>query len=294
LPAVQAARESARAARCRNNLRQIGLALHNHHDARRHFPAGNIAKTAGVCPGNSSGPSEDRANWAISILPFLEQNALRDIYADDASNEGEENRAVRETRIDTYVCPSHITGGLVVPAMGPAASWNMNVPYMPGSYRAVSGRSDGHKYLDNALVADYPRSWRGPMHIVGILGFERERIGDIVDGTSHTLMVGESVSTSGGGYGTLWAYSFSFYSLSAATPQPRTLWGDYEFCRRTGGEGHSLPCRRGWGSPHPSGMHFLTCDGAVRRISKDVDVEVFAGFATIAGKETDQNADLVD
>jgi len=295
LPAVQAARESARMARCRNNLRQVGVALHNHHSAKGRFPAGNLAKTAGVCPGHSTLPSEDRLNWALAILPFLEQAALREYYDDQASNEADENRLVRETPIDTYLCPSHrIDEELIVPAMGPAASWSMDVPYTPGSYRAVSGRSDGHEYLDNALVDDYPREWRGAMHLAGIIGFGPESISDVIDGASQTLMVGESVSPTGREYGTLWAYSFSFYSLSAATPQQRTLWGDYDRCCQADGDGHSLPCRRGWGSPHPAGIHFLNCDGAVHMVSEDVDMDVFADLSTIAGKELRQTNDVLE
>jgi len=289
LPAVQMARESARKMSCRNHLRQIGLALHNHHSAKGHFPAGNFARTAGQCPGNSRLPSEDRANWAISILPYIEHNPLYGRYDDEVCNEADENRSVRETYVAAYVCPSDLDAGtLVVPAMGPAASWGLNVPYMTGSYRAVSGRSDGIDYLDNSLITSFPRNWRGPMHIVGILGFEPERLKHLSDGASHTLMVGEATSRSALEYGTLWAYSFSFYSLSAGTPQARTLLGDYDFCRQIGGPGHSYPCRRAWGSPHPGGIQFLTCDGAVHTIPTDIDMELFAELTTIAGGEAAQ------
>jgi len=283
LPAVQAARETARTLSCRNNLRQIGMALHNHHGAKGHFPAGNYAKTAGVCPGTSQ-KSEDRVNWAISLMPYIEQQALHAGYDNSVCNEAPENQFVRENTVATYVCPSDPHAPeLIVPAMGPAAKWSKNLPYMSGSYRAVSGRSDGRQFLDNSLLTSFPRKWRGPMHVVGILGFKTERIKNITDGTSHTLMVGESTTRTQPEFGTLWAYSYAFYSLSAGTPQERTLWGDYERCRAAGGPGSSSPCRRGWGSPHPGGINFLTCSGAVRTISIDVDMAVFAELTTIAG-----------
>jgi len=285
LPAIQAAREAARMISCRNNLKQIGLALHGYHAAKGHFPAGNYAETAGVCPGQSR-KSEDRMNWAIAILPYLEQKSLHASYDNRVCNEAAENESVRETLVDVYACPSDRRPELIVPAMGPGAAWNRNVPYMPGSYRAVSGRSDGEAFLDESLSAtSFPREWRGAMHVVGILGFTVERFKNIKDGTSHTLMVGEATTRTQPEYGTLWAYSYAFYSLSAGTPQQRVLWGDYRRCREAGGVGHSFPCRRGWGSPHPGTINFLTCSGSVVPISLDIDPDIFAELTTIAGGE---------
>src|SRR5574340_77176 len=81
LPAIQAAREAARRMSCANNLRQIGVAIHGYHAAHDSFPPGNIIKEAGVCPGANPGvASEDGANWAIFILPYLEQRTLYDAY----------------------------------------------------------------------------------------------------------------------------------------------------------------------------------------------------------------------
>ena len=82
LPAVQAAREAARRLHCANNLKQIGLALHNYHQAYGTFPPGNYAETAGVCPGStgSIASTEDRANWLIATLPYMESETLHDLY----------------------------------------------------------------------------------------------------------------------------------------------------------------------------------------------------------------------
>lgn len=291
LPAVQAAREAARRMHCCNNLKQIGIALHSYHGVYGAFPPGNHAETAGVCPGDQRPgvdyPSEDRANWMILILPYMEEKPLYDTYDRDSYNEAPQNQTLRETTISAYVCPSDLrTDELTTPAFGPGSAWGLNVPYMPGSYRGVSGRSDGCMFLDWSLSVGYPREWRGALHMVGALDFREERMADILDGTSNTLMVGESTTRTSLQYRTLWAYSYAFYSLSSTTPQGRTLYGDYNRCREEQGHGFSLPCRRGWGSPHACGINFLLCDGSVQVIQQEIDADLFADLGTIAGEET--------
>ena len=291
LPAIQQVREAARRSSCGNNLRQIALALQSHHNATGTFPAGNHAKSAGVCPGSQpSGPntpSEDGANWLIAILPYIEQTPLAKAYCHDACNADETNRSVRETRVAVYSCPSDASAQrLDVPAMGPASAAGRNLPYAGGSYRGVSGRSDGWSFLDSGEAIQYNRRWRGPLHVVGVMGYSRESAKTITDGLSNTLLAGESATRTNTGYGTFWAYSFSFYSLSATTTQPRTLLGDCDRCVAANGDGYSAPCLRGWGGPHPGGAHFAFCDAALRFVSHDVDAEVFAASGSIAGRET--------
>ena len=107
LPAVQAARESARCLQCANNLKQIGLALHGYHAALGSFPPGNINLGAGLCPGSAeptTSYSTRSGNWMIAILPYLEQNALYNQYDNHYTNESPQNRAVRERGRD--VCMS--------------------------------------------------------------------------------------------------------------------------------------------------------------------------------------------
>src|SRR5438876_995831 len=101
LPAVQMAREAARRASCINNLRQIGAAIHLYHDAHQSFPPGGVSP--GPCCSN-----ESYTSWTIQILPFLEQRAIYDVYKQLMTNESIENKAVRETFIPVYSCPSDI------------------------------------------------------------------------------------------------------------------------------------------------------------------------------------------
>jgi len=296
LPAIQAAREAARRSSCTNNLRQIGVAVQNYHDTYSALPPGNVTLTAGVCYGSAipgvGYESEDGANWMISILPFLEQQTLYDTYDFHAYNESPRNDKVRTAPLATYLCPSDLPADeLTVPSAGPAAPTALNLPYRPGSYRAMAGRSDGRQFLDSSEFTTYPRSWRGAIHTIGVAGFTVERYRSIVDGTSRTILAGESTTRTNPGYRTYWSYSYGHYSLSSATPQPRTMLADYDQCVSIGGTGSSLPCRRGWGSVHPAGANYLLCDGAVTFYPEDIDVEVFAHLATIDGGEIDTTPD---
>lgn len=222
----------------------------------------------------------------ISILPYLELESLYDAYDFNAYNEGLPNRQVRETPVGTYVCPSDVAPAeLRVPAAGPANAFQLNVPYMPGSYRAVTGRSDGQRFLDSGEFATYPARWRGPIHSVGVRGFKTERLDDVDDGASNTLLVGESTTKTNLDWRTFWAYSYAHFSLSAVTPQPRTLLGDFDRCVEAGGDGRKKPCQRGWGGFHSGGLHFLLCDGSTHFLATSIDMELFAQLATISGRE---------
>jgi prepilin-type processing-associated H-X9-DG protein len=291
LPAVQASREAARRMQCSSNLRQIGLAIHHHHTALGCFPPGNTNRSAGACPGMAeptASYSTRFGNWAIALLPYLEQAALFERYDLRYHNEALENQAVRETLVAEYVCPSESdTRSLNVPATGPG--FQAGAKYAAGSYRAVSGRSDdGDNYLDSEMMFRYHAKSRGPIHMVGVWGYTAENFSKVRDGTSNTLLAGESTTLTSPGHRTFWAYSYAYYTLSGAVAQSRTLWGDYDRCAAEGGEGGENPCKRGWGSTHAGGVNFVLCDGSVRFLSTSIDMNLFADLATIDGEEVAQ------
>jgi len=287
---VQAAREAARRLQCANNLKQIGLALHNYHAALGSFPAGNVNIGAGMCPGSAEpvrSYSSQFGNWMIAILPYIEQGALYNQYDIHYTNDSPQNKTVRETTVAAYACPSdNAIGTLAVPATGPATL--SGAQYAPGSYRAVSGYSDGVNFLDSEMMVDYKPAWRGPIHATYTSfawGYGVERFSSIRDGLSNTLLVGESTTSTSPARRTFWAYSFAYYTMSGVATQQRTLWGDYDRCVQCGGAGADIPCKREWGSFHSGGMNFVFCDGAVHFIQTDIDLSVFGNLATIAGGE---------
>ena len=131
VPAVQRVREAASRAACSNNLKQIGLAMHAHHDTKKCLPPG----------GMQTGPNGTACytNWAIEILPFIEQGNLYKQYVQSQVNTSTANNLVGQQRIPIYECPSDIhRGELEDPASGPGSGQ----PWMHGSYRANSGKSN--------------------------------------------------------------------------------------------------------------------------------------------------------
>ncbi len=281
LPAVQAAREAARRTQCSNNLKQMALALHNYHAAVGSFPPGGI--TEGPCCGTKS-----RVNWAIAILPYVEQQALFDRYDMKAYNEDPQNQFVREALLNVHWCPSERQPVLSVPESGPGGTWGANLNYRRGSYRAVTGRTDANGWWDTDQNAAQPKNWRGVLHSVGTNNLTTERVDDIRDGTSNTLMVGEMTTATHTNRATYWAYTYACYAASGLVPQGRTLLVDYDKCVAVGGTGGDNPCKRGWGSFHPGGLQFALCDGSVRFVSSTVDINVLNDAASIAGGEATQ------
>jgi len=290
LPAVQKVREAAARAKCANNLKQIALALHNYHDATGHFPAGQVA-TGGV-----SILDNNWQTWSVEILPFAEQGALFNIYQPASPMNGAANRPLREARVQMYECPSDPNiSKLEGPESGPGAGIN----YMHGSYRAVSGRSDGSGWFDHAAQSYMPKHWLGVLHgdanpaslfsppsyTGATVYFGTERIGTITDGTSNTLLVGEMYTRTHTTRGTFWAYGYGGYNSSAGVPESRILINDYDRCDSIGGAGGINSCKRMWGSNHTGVINFVFADGAVRTIRDTVNMTTFVAWATIAGGE---------
>jgi prepilin-type N-terminal cleavage/methylation domain-containing protein/prepilin-type processing-associated H-X9-DG protein len=318
LPAVQKVRESAARASCENNLKQIGLALHNHHDVRRMLPPGGMQTGVNgtVC----------YTNWAIEILPYIEQDPLYKRYNQFQLNTSANNNAIGQHRVTIYECPSDEHLGLMEdPASGPGS----RQLWMHGSYRANSGKANDlpafrgnppyRGFWDTYEPYFWPngilnQSYRGPLHgtatayngipaptyvepqtrqPISQMGGP-ERFISIRDGLSNTIMVGEFTlddpntrDGSGENRGTFWAYTYASYNQSSFSTLPGTITTDFNTCYDTyrNQRWTDQACKRGWGSNHTNGLNFLMCDGSVRWVSYSVDVHIMAAMATIAGDE---------
>ncbi|MCA9131261.1 MAG: DUF1559 domain-containing protein [Planctomycetales bacterium] len=288
LPAVQAAREAARRMQCSNNLKQIGLAVHNYESAYKKFPPGNI--TEGNCCGTPS-----LTVWSVAILPFIEQANLNGTYKAELPLEDPANAFLREQNMATYNCPSDpVAGQLLVPGSGP----HNNQMWRTSSYRGMGGVAwaPSGEYIyrrqwdsSDILNSQCPANKKGIFHWTGRVNgqanqYGSEKFGSISDGTSNTLMVGEYTTKTTPRRTTFWAYSYTSFALSCMTPESRTLIPDYDLCVS---QGDSNPCKRAFASLHAGGsINFVRADGSVNPLQTSVDMNVYAALSTVAGGES--------
>ncbi len=174
LPAVQAAREAARRMQCQNNLKQLGLAMHMHHDTFKAFPY------------LRSGGGQNRHTWAIQLMPFMEQGNLFTTYKTPitgvSQTDGFNNHtatdpvmvAARQSQITTFFCPSRRG----TPSLSPITTGS-TVLGMPSDYAACTGN-----------VSAAPTN--GVFRLVNSNHMrEMTKMAEILDGTSNTIMIGE-------------------------------------------------------------------------------------------------------
>ena len=296
LPAVQQAREAARRTQCKNNLKQIGLAMHNYHDVYNMFPVGACAR-----PGASFGIDISIGAFA-SILPYMEQSNLKNLYVDTKTWESQ-TPAVATSKIPAFLCPS-ATGSEVV-SNAALAAYPIGTDAAANQYLLSKGAMDGWCFnpASNANV--------------GMFGINlRNAFRDMTDGSSNTICVGE------GATGNPWTrVSLKTAPNTAVTPsnvvqgwivpQPNplglsgltghvtasnfgtTVWriNQNPIVETIYDEGALNNCTTaadstsGFRSTHTGGSQFLLGDGSGRFISENLDQGVFNALGTRAGGE---------
>jgi prepilin-type N-terminal cleavage/methylation domain-containing protein/prepilin-type processing-associated H-X9-DG protein len=194
LPAVQAAREAARRSACTNNMRQMGIAMHNFHDAYRRFPTGGegTAYPAGQTPYTIFDQQEHHSPFTY-ILPYVEQNDvynkinLKRTYRDVSA--GTEHAAAFRRDINIYICPSN--------------------PFTGHKDPAGFGRLD---YFATVYTDIDPNTGQRNLatRVDGALAVPATSIASILDGTSNTVMIIEDAGRCAPGSGFKWA-SYSKY-----------------------------------------------------------------------------------
>ncbi|MFM8802310.1 MAG: DUF1559 domain-containing protein [Planctomycetia bacterium] len=285
LPAVQAARESARRSQCSNNLRQVGIAMHTFVDGRRHFPSGYQADTASSARDTDTFDAPPGTGWGLAIAPFLEEAAATAAYDGDAGVAAVANRPIVSRQLKTFLCPSS-TGPRDAFAVLDAAG----VAHASG---AVLGRSD---YVANAGHED---PWDGPARLDwrGVANGplyrnSRLRAAEVSDGLSKTVFVGEhSQSLCQKAWAGIVAGGFSRAANGTTDPE-RAAALVLSHSGPAAGEagiihvpndpaGH---CDQMY-SQHPAGANVVLGDGATRFISASIDRVTWAAMASVAGGE---------
>jgi prepilin-type processing-associated H-X9-DG protein/prepilin-type N-terminal cleavage/methylation domain-containing protein len=269
LPAVQAARESARRAQCVNNLKQIGLALHSYEGTHRAFPPGYVSNFD--ASGTDTGPGW---GWAAMLLPQMEQKPLFDAVNFNLPIEDVSNPTFRLTRMTVLLCPSD-SAPLVWWAVtrDPSGTPLQNICQVAAAnYVGMYGTSDPGIDGDGIFFRD------------GNIG-----IPNITDGTAQTIAAGERAYALGVA---TWVGSVTGTSLFPLTDDgvgyPRLESAPGMILGHAGGNlGPGDP--RGevnqFYSRHPGGVNFLFADGHVAFLKTTMNHQVFRGLATRAGGE---------
>lgn len=275
LPAVQQAREAARRTQCKNNLKQIGLALHNYHDIYNAFPiGGQIDLTAGATA---------MWGWSASILPQIEQQNLADsmgmnnlrlsqVLADPLL------RPLLQTPLAAFVCPSDPSGALM---SGGSTGLNNGTgramfPSAPNAFRVAKSN-----YIGSSGYNDPGRRGRNAERGLFHVG-SNYKIRDITDGTSNTIAVGERTTFCASGS---WCGN---RNPSGFGPQG----ADYTLGRTSMpiniGDNRNHWCTEGFDSEHTGGAQFLLADGSVHFLSENIDynLHVNAGDRVRDGANT--------
>ncbi|MBN2294872.1 MAG: DUF1559 domain-containing protein [Pirellulales bacterium] len=311
LPAVHATREAARRMQCSNKLKQIALAVHNYYSTYQVFPA--AGRGYGMCNGTPANNEIKNSNGLVSLLPYLEQQAVYDQFnhsgaycnfkagrygpntgtvVGDAGTNG--NAAVSEIVLDTFICPSDNNGPkertLSGASYGPAPGFTAAAT----NYDFITYGREGFRNCND--FESVPQNTRR------MFGEESATtMAQVQDGLTNTFMLGETTKWHVNGRAFAWAYRGHvmtgidpYYSEVNAginlwhMPWVHPTWQSPPFVPVVGRV-------RTWWSPaaslHPGGCHFAMGDGSVRFVSETIDKLLLKYSTYMADGESTQWSD---
>lgn len=294
LPAVQAAREAARRMSCSNNLKQIGLAMQNHHDALGGLPASDY---------NAGG---DWGTWQVGILPYMEQSTLFNLYQGYRTGRGlnttaavsyshVNNRPVTTSTIPNLRCPSD---GDSTTTTAPAFSniTKHNYVVNAGNTNRMQGLTPRGSPLNGVVFAGAPfirngrNAFNNPMGPV-------IKFANITDGLSNTLMASELIRgelTDLRGF-TWWGPGAVFHAFNQPNSPSPDQFQFASYCNNLPRKG--LPCiqaaehQAAARSRHTGGVQAVLCDGSVRFFTNSISLSVWRDYSTSQGGEVVSEAE---
>lgn len=290
LPAVQAAREAARQMQCGNNLKQIGLAVHNFHDSHHGLPPCNLTGVG-------------HTTWMVLIFPYMEQRSLLDAFDIEKTVYVAPNLSLITTQIPAYYCPTRrapspqqISTGEPNSANGALSDYAINV----GDYGDSNPRWFQPAYAYGVTFPSDQGSGRGTLTGSGITRLYKNwkmprTFADITDGLSNTLLVGEKhvrpdqMGVCAAGDGTLYNVDKGWYSVCRLAGQNENSALGYSFPLAasptdpiTPAWDRSVGYHGVFGSWHPGGVcGFVMVDGSVQKIVPAINITVLGHLANI-------------
>jgi len=270
LPAVQKVREAAARMKCANNLKQIAIGLHGHHDSLGRFPFGQGISLATDDPDD--GTNFKHEGWTLSVLPYLEQTGLHSSWQTNRSSVATWNMPLRTSFVPVYICPSDPLGGKLAKSSTSFPDEGFHGNYATNAGSAGFGQQGGGKNLNGVFYAK-----------------SKTAISDITDGTSNTLMAAEiilapdagstdSCCGTGDRRGRIWNSYIGELWVSTMY-QPNSSNPDYQFgchtsfpkapCVAAGfiASGSSTSYIQSARSYHTNGVNAALCDGSIRFVT---------------------------
>lgn len=277
LPAVQQAREAARRSTCKNNLKQLGIALHNYHETHSIFPQGAYGMTGGTWP------LHDGTNWRTMILPFIEQGPVYDqlnfnsTAANFNGNNYTGNEVLIRYKVDVFLCPSSTLDPFDNSGTSNNAAGGLNHHYVgiQGAARPIPGTDP------NKGTRDCGQGWSCNNGM--LFQNDNTKLRDATDGTSNTIMIAEQSGETNGqnltaNYYGGWFGARTEYAVKSSTCSDH--WAAGTTCVRfspnsdiiqTGATDTKYRNNTVINSFHRGGIQVLLGDGGVHFLSDNID-----------------------
>ncbi len=269
LPAVQAAREAARRAQCSNNMKQLGLAMHNYHDIYRAFPP------AGWASGNY-------LSWNALILPFIEQTPLHD-QVNFSATAYTQNLQIAINPIAAYLCPSATKVQTLYPGSPAGESYsdgtNTYVTYTTHYYGILGPKGPLPQDATRSYTVWTGAAGQGDYATQGVLTRHNcLSFRDIIDGSANTFLLGELSWNESNAYRVFVRGCTASLSGSA-----KNVTYGINLVPYSSGNLNDVS----FGSEHPGGCQFAIADGSVKFISETVDMGLYRAAASRDGGEVE-------
>ncbi len=254
LPAVQQAREAARRTQCKNNLCQLGLAIHNYDMSFEMLPPGTVEPTGPI----QNVASGYHMSWIVQQLPMMDQSPLFRAVNFDEGAYGPGNQRVRETPIKAFACPSDYDFRFKIDGVGNVVASSYAGSF-GGSDVAIDDNNNGLMFRNSSINYRSIRDGASNTILIGEKVNPRESK-DLgwVSGTSATLR-NTGVPINGG-----WDIANYFASAEARSPDPA--------------KPPSPTATGGFSSQHSGGAQFIFADGATRFVSQNIDRKLFSNL----------------